>query len=105
MKIMKSFVLMAVLLGLAGTLAAEERVRGTLDSVYLEGKLVVVNGKEYKVNTEYTKVIYRGLSVGEESLRKGDQVELVFADSKTEDGLSQLLQIRLLRGSKSGLDS
>lgn len=101
----KFFLLMVMGLLFAGSAQAQERIEGTLDKVYLPGNYVVVNGKEYKVNTELTQVLYRGLNVGEESLSKGDRVQLVFDGSVAADGLPNLLAIILLRGSKSGLDS
>lgn len=84
---------------------AEDRIRGRLDSVYLAGKQVEVDGKTYLVNTEMTKVIYNGQSVGEESLRPGDLVELVLADPDNSTDIPRLIAILLLRGSKPELDS
>jgi hypothetical protein len=84
---------------------AEDRVRGRLDSVFLAGKHIEVDGKIYIVNTEMTKVIYNGQSVGEESLLPGDLVELILASSENGTDIPRLIAILLLRGSKPELDS
>jgi len=84
---------------------AEDRVRGRLDSVYLAGKQIEVDGKVYIVNTEVTKVIYNGQIVGEEGLLPGDLVELILESSENGTDIPRLIAILLLRGSKPELDS
>lgn len=89
---------------ITASLHAQERVRGRLDSVHLTDNRIVVNGVEYRANTELTRVLYKGLDVGEEGLSKGDQVELVFEQASGSEPM-RLVAILLLRGSRAGLDS
>lgn len=82
-----------------------ETIEGRLDSVYLNGNTVKVNGVTYTANMEATRVFYQGQFVGEESLTPGDDVQLIFSDEQASGMLRKLEMIILVRGSKQGLDS
>jgi len=95
--------LLALLLCSSSLLA--ETIEGRLDSVYLNGNTIKVNGVTYTANMEATKVFYQGQFVGEEGLTPGDDVQLIFSDEQANGMLRNLQMIILVRGSKTGLDS
>ena len=101
----RSIIATLVLLVCSTQLLADERVRGKLDSVNLSANRIVVDGTEYVVNTELTRVLFKGIEVGEEGLARGDRVELVLREAENDSGPDFLVAILLLRGSRSGLDS
>jgi hypothetical protein len=97
--------LWALALLMCPTWLLAETIEGKLNYVYLNGNTITVDGETYTAITESTQVLYNGKSVGEESLKPGDEVVLVFSDEEAANGLKILHAVILVRGSKSGLDS
>lgn len=97
--------ILATLILLAPSSLLAETVEGKLDAVSLNRETVSVNGVIYDVNTEMTRVLYRGERMGEEDLRPGDDVILVFDDGTAPREKRRLLTIILVSGSKGGLES
>lgn len=97
--------MIALLVVLVPVAANAEMVEGKLGHVSFHENVIEVNGMVYQVNVETTRVTYRGERVGEEELRPGDDVILVFGEQNDGDGNRQLDAVILVRGSKSGLES
>ncbi len=101
-KLIRNILALALLLTSPLTLA--EKITGTLNRVSFSEHFIQVDNETLEVNTDYTRVIYHGDTVGEESLRPGDQVELIISDDTGANQRRDLHTVILLRGSKSGLD-
>ncbi len=97
--------ILALMLFLASPWVMAERIAGTLKRVSFSEHLIQVDNETLEVNTEFTRVIYRGEMVGEESLRPGDRVELIISDEAGADQRRDLHTVILLRSSKPELDS
>ena len=102
---MLKFIIAASLL-LASQLAwGETAVSGRLDDVSFNDQIVVVDGVQYEVITESTRVLYGGQNVGEEGLTPGDTVQLILGDAPRRGGKVELVAVIIIRGQKSGLES
>lgn len=97
--------IIVLLMTLTPVAAMAETVEGKLGHVSFQEQTIEVNGMVYQVNVETTRVTYRGERMGEEDLRPGDDVILVFGEHNASDGKRQLDAVILIRGSKSGLES
>ncbi len=97
--------ILALMLFLASPWVMAEKITGTLKRVSFVEHLIQVDNETLEVNTEFTQVIYHGETVGEESLRPGDRVELIISDEAGAGQRRDLHTVILLSGSKSELDS
>jgi hypothetical protein len=103
-KPMKNVILVILLLAFPSLLMAET-INGRLDDVYRSGNTITVDGVNYQVNMDATKIYHGRNQIGEEDLSQGDEVTLVFSDEVNEQQQRVLTAIILVRGRKQGLDS
>lgn len=97
--------IIAALLMLMPIAAMADAIEGKLNRVSLNQEKIEVDGVVYDVVTESTRIIYQGEQLGEEDLRPGDDVRLIFGEHGGGQGKQVLEAVILIRGSKSGLES
>lgn len=105
LKKLKHTILIIASVLIAPSLVMGDEVSGRFGYLDLSKGLIVVDGKEITANMETTRISYMGENIGEEGLRSGDKITLVFNQNRGLDGNIILIRIILNRSARPGVDS